>query len=297
MRGAEQTNSTLPRAHSASLLSQSWRRLRRNHGAIVGMAMLLILGMIAIVGPYVSPHDPNVIDLESVLKGPHRERLLGADQFGRDILSRVLYGTRLSLQLGLTTIGIAATIGTIVGLFSGYKGGWSDFVIQRATDLMLIFPSLLLALFVVAVMGPSIRNLMLAVAIAFVPIYIRLVRGSVLSAKENVYVDAARAAGCTDVRIMRKHILPNVFAPIIVLATLGVGEAIVVAAALGFLGLGAQPPTPEWGAIASDGRNFLRQAWWITTVPGIAIMLTVLALNIVGDALRDSLDPVIRRRM
>lgn len=297
MRDAEQTPSTLPSAQSTSLISQSWHRLRRNHGAIVGMVMLLVLGVIAIAGPYIAPHDPNVIDPDLVLKGPHGERLLGADQFGRDILSRVLHGARLSLQLGITTIGIAAAIGTIVGLFSGYKGGWSDFIIQRATDLMLIFPSLLLALFVVAVMGSSIRNLMLAVAIAFVPIYIRLVRGSVLSAKENIYVDAARAAGCTDLRIMRKHILPNVFAPIIVLATLGVGEAIVVAAALGFLGLGAQPPTPEWGAIASDGRNFLRQAWWITTFPGIAIMLTVLALNIVGDALRDSLDPVIRRRM
>ena len=297
MRGAEQTPSTMPSAQSTGLISQSWHRLRRNHGAIVGMAMLLVLGVIAIAGPYIAPHDPNAIDPDLVLKAPHGERLLGADQFGRDILSRVLHGARLSLQLGITTIGIAAAIGTIVGLFSGYKGGWSDFIIQRATDLMLIFPSLLLALFVVAVMGSSIRNLMLAVAIAFVPIYIRLVRGSVLSAKENIYVDAARAAGCTDLRIMRKHILPNVFAPIIVMATLGVGEAIVVAAALGFLGLGAQPPTPEWGAIASDGRNFLRQAWWITTFPGIAIMLTVLALNIVGDALRDSLDPVIRRRM
>ena len=259
--------------------------------------MLLILLVVAIAGPYIAPHDPTIIDPDAVLKAPHRERLLGADQFGRDILSRVQHGARLSLQLGLTTVGIAAAIGTLVGVFSGYRGGWSDFIIQRATDLLLIFPSLLLALFIVAVMGSSIRNLMMAIAMAFVPIYTRLVRGSVLSAKENVYVDAARATGCTDLRIMKEHILPNVIAPIIVLATLGVGEAIVVAASLGFLGLGAQPPTPEWGAIAADGRNFLRQAWWITTFPGLSIMLTVLALNIVGDALRDSLDPVIRRRM
>ena len=264
---------------------------------MVGLAMLLALAVVAIAGPYLAPYDPNIIDADAVLKAPDRERLLGADQFGRDILSRVLHGARLSLQLGLTTVGIAAAIGTVVGVFSGYRGGWSDFIIQRATDLLLIFPTILLALFVVAVMGPSIRNLMLAVAIAFVPIYIRLVRGSVLSAKESVYVDAARATGCTDLRIMKNHILPNVVAPIIVLATLGVGESIVVAASLGFLGLGAQPPTPEWGAIAADGRKFLRQAWWITTFPGISIMLTVLALNVVGDALRDSLDPVIRRRM
>ena len=297
MRSANQTPATLPTTQNAGLLRQTWRRLRRNHGAMVGLAMLLLLALVAISGPYIAPHDPIAIDSDAVLKAPNRDNLLGADQLGRDILSRVLHGARLSLQLGLTTVGIAATVGTLVGIFSGYRGGWSDFVIQRATDLLLIFPSLLLALFVVAVMGPSIRNLMLAVAIAFVPIYIRLVRGSVLSAKENIYVDAARATGCTDLRIMRNHILPNVIAPIIVLATLGVGEAIVVAAALGFLGLGAQPPTPEWGSIAADGRNFLRQAWWITTFPGISIMLTVLALNIVGDALRDSLDPVIRRRM
>jgi peptide/nickel transport system permease protein len=264
---------------------------------MVGLAMLLLLLVIAIGGPYIAPHDPSIIDPDAVLKAPDRERLLGADQFGRDILSRVLHGARLSLQLGLTTVGIAAIIGTVVGVFSGYRGGWPDFIIQRATDLMLIFPSLLLALFVVAVMGSSMQNLMLAIAIAFVPIYIRLVRGSVLSAKENMYVEAARATGCTDLRIMRHHILPNVIAPIIVLATLGVGEAIVVAASLGFLGLGAQPPTPEWGAIAADGRKFLRQAWWITTFPGLSIMVTVLALNIVGDALRDALDPVIRRRM
>jgi len=295
MRGARQIFSTP--SERAGLLGQMWHGLRRNHGAMVGLAMLLLLLVIAIGGPYIAPHDPSIIDPDAVLKAPDRERLLGADQFGRDILSRVLHGARLSLQLGLTTVGIAAIIGTVVGVFSGYRGGWNDFIIQRATDLLLIFPSLLLALFVVAVMGPSMQNLMLAIAIAFVPIYIRLVRGSVLSAKENMYVEAARATGCTDLRIMRHHILPNVIAPIIVLATLGVGEAIVVAASLGFLGLGAQPPTPEWGAIAADGRKFLRQAWWITTFPGLAIMVTVLALNIVGDALRDALDPVIRRRM
>jgi ABC-type dipeptide/oligopeptide/nickel transport system permease subunit len=295
MRGARQILSTP--SERAGLLGQTWHRLRLNHGAMVGLALLLVLLFIAIAGPYMAPHDPSIIDPDAVLKAPDRERLLGADQFGRDILSRVLHGARLSLQLGLTTVGIAATIGTVVGVFSGYRGGWNDFIIQRATDLLLIFPSLLLALFVVAVMGPSMQNLMLAIAIAFIPVYIRLVRGSVLSAKENMYVEAARATGCTDLRIMRHHILPNVIAPIIVLATLGVGEAIVVAASLGFLGLGAQPPTPEWGAIAADGRKFLRQAWWITTFPGLSIMVTVLALNIVGDALRDALDPVIRRRM
>ena len=266
-------------------------RLARNKLAVAGASVLILLAIVALTAPLISPEDPNRTAPREALRAPSGDHLFGTDQYGRDNFSRVLYGTRISLMVGFISVSIAVVAGTVVGLIAGYYGRWVDSILMRLIDIMLAFPGILLALALVSVLGPSLRNLMIAVGISSVPTYARLVRGSVLSAKENVYVESARVIGCTDVAIMRRHVLPNVVAPIIVVATLGIAAAILWAAALSFLGLGSQPPTPEWGRMLSEGRNFLREQWWIATFPGLAIMITVLAMNLLGDGLRDVLDP------
>jgi peptide/nickel transport system permease protein len=267
------------------------RRLRRNHGAVAGLYLLLALVGVAVFADRLAPYDPVKINPEAALRPPGRPFLLGTDTLGRDILSRLVHGSRISLRVGLVSVGIAAALGTTLGLVAGYYGRWLDLGVMRFIDLLLAFPNVLLALAIIAILGPSIFNLMIAVGVSATPAYARVVRGSVLSAKENTYVEAARAVGCNDGLIIWRHILPNVLAPLIVLSTLGMAGAILTGAALSFLGLGVQPPTPEWGIMVSDGRNYLRRAWWITTFPGAAIMITVLAINMLGDGLRDALDP------
>jgi peptide/nickel transport system permease protein len=267
------------------------RRLRRNRGAVAGLYLVLALVGVAVFAGRLAPYDPVKINPEAALRPPGRPFLLGTDTLGRDILSRLVHGSRISLRVGLVSVGIAAALGTTLGLVAGYYGRWLDLGIMRFIDLLLAFPNVLLALAIIAILGPSIFNLMIAVGVSATPAYARLVRGSVLSAKENTYVEAARAVGCNDGLIIWRHILPNVLAPLIVLSTLGMAGAILTGAALSFLGLGVQPPTPEWGIMLSDGRNYLRRAWWITTFPGAAIMITVLAINMLGDGLRDALDP------
>jgi peptide/nickel transport system permease protein len=259
--------------------------------AMTGFVTLALLAFVALAAPVISPAEPNRIDPRAALQGPSMEHWFGTDQYGRDVLSRVFYGTRISLLVGFISVSIAVVVGTLMGLVSGYYGRWVDTIVMRFVDIMLAFPGILLALALVSILGPSLPNLMIAVGISSVPSYARLVRGSVLAAKENVYVEAARVVGCSDTLIMRRHVLPNVVAPIIVVATLGVAAAILWAAALSFLGLGSQPPTPEWGRMLSEGRNYLREQWWIATFPGLAIMVTVLAMNLLGDGLRDTLDP------
>jgi peptide/nickel transport system permease protein len=276
---------------SESLWRQAARRLRRNPGAMIGLVILTLLVVAAIVAPLLTSYDPIKQQMANAFQAPDAQHWLGTDQFGRDILSRILYGSRISLRIGLVSVGIAASIGILLGLVAGYYGGWSDILISRFIDLLLAFPGILLALVIVSVIGPSLFNVMVAVGISATPSYARLVRGAVMAARENVYVEAARATGAKDRTIILKHILPNVLAPVIVLSTLGIAGAILSGAALSFLGLGAQPPTPEWGAVLSDGRNYLRQAWWISTFPGLAIMVTVLSVNLLGDGLRDALDP------
>jgi peptide/nickel transport system permease protein len=270
------------------------RRLRRNRGAMAGLYLVLALVLVAVFAGRLAPYDPIRITPDSALQPPGRQFLLGTDLLGRDILSRLLHGARISLRVGLVSVGIAAMLGTTLGLVAGYYGRWLDLSVMRFIDLLLAFPNILLALAIIAILGPSIFNLMIAVGISATPAYARLVRGSVLSAKENTYVEAAHAVGCSDRLIIWRHILPNVLAPLIVLSTLGMAGAILTGAALSFLGLGVQPPTPEWGVMLSDGRNYLRRAWWVTTFPGVAIMLTVLAINMLGDGLRDALDPRLR---
>lgn len=278
-----------------SLWSDTFRRLLRNRGAVIGLVILGLLTLMAIFAPLIAPDEPNVMVPTDALAPPSLEHLFGTDQFGRDILSRVIFGARLSLQVGFIAVGIASLIGITLGVIAGYYGRWIDGAIGILIDIMLAFPGILLALAIVAILGPSLLNLMVAVGIAAVPTYSRLVRGAVLSTKSLTYIEAARVVGAKDRVIMFRHILPNVLAPAIVLATLGIGGAILVGAALSFLGLGAKPPTSEWGAMLSSGRNFLQQAWWITLFPGLAIMITVLSINLLGDGLRDALDPRLRR--
>jgi peptide/nickel transport system permease protein len=276
------------------LTTSNLRRLLRDRGAIAALIVLLLIIASAVLAPLLPLANPIQVDSPHALYSPGTPYLFGSDQYGRDVFSRVIYGGRISLLVGPIAVIIALVPGVAVGLISGYYGRWVDTVLMRIIDVMLAFPGILLALGIVAVLGPSLTSLMIAVGISTIPTYARLTRASVLSTRETLYVDAARVVGAPDVSILVRHILPNVVAPIIVVSTLGVGAAILVAATLSFLGLGSQPPTPEWGRMLSEGRQYLREQWWIATFPGLTIMLTVLALNVLGDGLRDVLDPRLR---
>jgi peptide/nickel transport system permease protein len=272
-------------------MSPGLRRVLHSKGAVGGLVILILLALAAFAAPALPVTDPIQIDPSHALYSPGAPFLFGSDQYGRDVFSRVVFGSRVSLVVGPIAVGIALVPGVTVGLLAGYYGRWVDGVLMRVVDVMLAFPGILLALGIVAVLGPSLTTLMVAVGISSIPTYARLTRASVLSAREQLYVDAARVVGAGDAAILVRHILPNVVAPIIVVGTLGVGAAILIAATLSFLGLGSQPPVPEWGRMLSEGRQYLREQWWIATFPGLAIMLTVLALNMLGDGLRDALDP------
>lgn len=273
-----------------------WHRLRQNRLSIVGLALIAGFLLLAFAAPLIAPADPMQQALYNRLSPPTLAYPFGTDDFGRDILSRVIYGARISLRVGVVAVLIALLLGTGIGLVAGYWGGWIDQVLMRVMDLLLAFPSILLAIGIVAILGPGLENAMLAVGIVAVPQYARLVRASVLTVRETDYVLAARALGASDVRILAIAILPNCLAPLIVQATLGLATAILDAAGLSFLGLGAQPPIPEWGAMLSQGRELIVRAPWVLTFPGGAIFLTVLAFNLVGDGLRDALDPKAVRR-
>ncbi len=276
-----------------SLARQTVRRFFRNRGATLGLVILLLLIATAIFAPYLAPYDPFEVR-PNRLEPPSSEHLLGTDRLGRDLLSMLIHGSRISLQVGLVAVGIAMIIGTMLGLLAGYLGGWVDNVIMRFMDILLAFPGLLLALVIIAVLGTGLFNVMIAIGIASIPTYTRLVRGDTLSVKENEYAVAAHAQGASALRIMIRHILPNVVAPIIVMATLGVAGAILASAGLSFIGLGPSPPSAEWGAILAQSRVYIRRAWWLLAFPGMAITITVLSINMVGDGLRDALDPQLK---
>ena len=258
---------------------------------MAGASVLVLLLLAALTAPLLAPQSPLTQNLYQRLLPPSTEHLFVTDEFGRDIFSRLLFGARISLRIGLVAIAVALTAGTLLGLLAGYRGGWVDTLVMRAMDILLAFPSILLAIAIVAVIGPGIDNVMVAISIVMVPQYARLVRASVLTVREAAYVEAARALGAGHLRIVFASVLPNCMAPLVVQSTLSLGTAILDAAGLSFLGLGAQPPTPEWGAMLSGGRELLLTAPWVMTFPGLAILLVVLALNLFGDGLRDALDP------
>jgi peptide/nickel transport system permease protein len=271
------------------------RQLRRNRAAIIGLVFIVFEILVALAAPWVAPYDPLDQSVREALKPPSRQHLLGTDDVGRDLLSRIIYGARISLRVGLIAVGIAGIAGVFIGTVAGFRGGGLDEVIMRLIDILLAFPGMLLALMIIAVLGPGLFNVMIAVGIGSIPSFTRVARGQTLAVREEDYVLGARVVGCSDARIIFHYIVPNVMPSIIVLATMRVATAILTAAGLSFLGLGAQPPTPEWGAILSAARIYLRQAWWFTTFPGLAIMITVLSMNMFGDGLRDALDPKLRR--
>ena len=266
------------------------QKMKKNKGAIIGSLILLFFIITSIFAPLFTTYPVNEMNFEDSLQGPSAKHWLGTDEFGRDIWTRILYGGRVSLLMGLFAVVISGTIGVVLGVLSGYYRKL-DIYIMQFNDILMVFPSLLMAIAIVAVLGVSLTNAMIAVAISSVPSFVRVVRGAVLTIRETEYIEAARALGLNDLTIIFKHILPNVTSPIIILATLEFGSAILSAASLSFLGLGAQPPNPEWGALVYVGKSFLSQAWWMTLFPGLAIMLVVLGFNLLGDGLRDALDP------
>ena len=264
----------------------------RNPLALSGAFLLVILTSAAVFAPWVAPYGPLSLNLMNAYAPPFTEgHLLGTDNFGRDILSRLIYGARISLFIGIVVVSIASVLGTTLGLLAGYLGGWVDSLIMRMVEIFYAFPFLVLVVAVIAIFGPSIFNVMWVLGLVSWPLYARLVRAQVLALRETEYVEAARAAGVSSWRIMFRHILPNTLTPILVTATFGIPEAILASAALGFLGLGVQPPTPEWGVMISEGKDFIRRAPNLIAWPGVAIMLAVLSFNFVGDGLRDALDP------
>lgn len=258
---------------------------------MTGMVLIAVIIVLSIFAPVIAPYDPIKLDAINELKPPSSMNLFGTDTLGRDIFSRVVYGSRISIQIGIVVVSLAMFVGTIIGIFSGYIGGLIDEIIMRITDIFLSIPYLILAMAIAAALGPSLINTMIALSVVWWPSYARLVRGQALLVRENTFIEAARGLGASQLRIIFRHLLPNCIAPVIVQASLDFGNAIMYAAALSFIGLGAQPPTPEWGAMISEGRNFLRYAWWFPTFPGIAIFITVLGSNLLGDGLRDILDP------
>lgn len=268
-----------------------FRAFVRNRAALVGFLIILLLGLVALAAPLIAPHDPVEQNLSQALQKPSGGHWMGTDHLGRDIASRIIYGARISLMIGFVAVGVGLLVGVPLGLVSGYFGGWVDLGVQRVADMLLSFPSVLLALSLVAVLGIGLQNVILAVGVGVVPIFIRLARGSALALREDTYVESARAAGAGDLYILRRHIAPNAMAPLIVQATLSLGITILIAAGLGFLGLGVQPPTPEWGSMLGEGRQYIFNASYMATFPGLAIFLAVLAFNLIGDGLRDALDP------
>lgn len=275
--------------------SKAFRQLKRNRLAIAGIIFILTLFVVAALAPVVAPHDPYQTDFFRTLEGPSSQHLLGTDDLGRDVLSRIIHGARISITIGFISVAIGLAVGVPIGAISGYYGGKIDILVQRLVDIMMAFPGMLLAIIIVSVMGVGLVNAMIAVGIVSIPTYIRLVRGSVLSIKNKEFVDAAKALGVSEAKIIFKHVVPHCLAPIIVQSSLQVGAAILWAAGLGFLGLGAQAPIPEWGAMLSQGRGYIRTAHHVTTYPGLAIMFTVLGFNLFGDGLRDALDPKMSR--
>lgn len=283
------------------MLAEFWFYFRQNRGAVAGLFVFVLLVLTAVFASILAPHDPATQYRDALLlppfwqEGGRAEFLLGTDAVGRDMLSRLIYGAQYSLFIGIVVVSIALFGGIFIGLVAGFFRGWVDALIMRVMDVILAFPSLLLALVLVAVLGPGLTNAMIAIAIVYQPHFARLTRAAVMGEMRREYVTAARVAGAGNMRLMFKTILPNCLAPLIVQATLSFSSAVLDSAALGFLGMGAQPPAPEWGTMLAEAREFILRAWWVVTFPGLAILVSVLAINMMGDGLRDALDPKLKR--
>ena len=269
-------------------------RFRHHRVGMIGAVIIGVLIITAIFGPTIAPHEPNFMDFSSAFGSPSLKHPLGTDDFGRDTLSRIIYGARVSLLVGLAAVGIAAPLGTLLGMVAGYSTRFIDEVIMRAMDVLFAFPAILLALAIMAILGKGFINAMIAIGIVYIPIFARIARGAVLSVKNEEFVTVARALGARDSEILSRHIFPNILAPIIVEISLSLSFAILAEAALSFFGLGTQPPNPSWGRMLSEGREFYHQSAWLSIFPGLAIMITVIGFNFVGDGLRDVLDPRLR---
>jgi dipeptide transport system permease protein len=300
-RSADETKPAEVQSARRRMLSEFWFYFSENRGAVAGLWVFTALVAIALLAPVIAPYSPDEQYRDALLvppvwqEGGRAEFLLGTDAVGRDMLSRLIYGARFSLFIGCVVVTLAVLGGVAIGLVAGFFRGWVDIVIMRAMDIILAFPSLLLALVLVAVLGPGLLNAMIAIAIVLQPHFVRLTRAAVMAEKNREYVISARVAGASDYYLMTRTILPNCLGPVIVQATLSFSNAILDAAALGFLGMGAQPPTPEWGTMLAEAREFILRAWWVVTFPGLAILITVLAINLMGDGLRDALDPKLKR--
>ena len=284
-------------AKKRSQFSEVWRRLKRNKMAMLGLAILIVLALLAIFAEQIAGYETKVIaqDISNRLQGPSAEHWFGTDEFGRDIFARIIHGSRVSLVVGFISVAVSLIIGGILGAFAGYYGGVIDLVIMRVMDILLAIPSILLAITIVAALGTDLVYVMIAIGISGVPGYARIVRASVMGIKDQEFVEAARAIGASNTSIIFREVIPNCLAPIIVQATLSVASAILSTASLSFIGLGVQPPAPEWGAMLSSGRSYLRDAMHLTLFPGLAIIVTILALNLLGDGLRDALDPKLKQ--
>jgi len=299
MTKTENVNNTLSTNEKRSQWKEVWHRLKKNKMAIIGLIILLILLTLALCADLIADYDTVVIK-QNLKKGfrlapPSKAHIFGTDEFGRDIFARIIHGARVSLKVGIVSVAFSIIGGGTLGAIAGYYGGKLDNFIMRIMDIFLAVPSILLAIAIVSALGPSMLNLMVAISISNIPRYARIVRASVLTVKDQEFIEAARAIGASNFRIIYRHIIPNCLAPVIVQGTLGVASAILSTAGLSFIGLGIQPPAPEWGAMLSGGRQYLRTAWWVTTFPGVTIMITIFALNLLGDGLRDALDPRLKQ--
>ena len=295
MSGTTLKTESLPAARSTKTVNPFWYKIRRNPLTLLGLFLLLLILLLSIFAPLISPYEPTKINIPERFAPPSADHWFGTDEVGRDIFTRILYGARLSLGVGVAVVVGAGVIGTIIGAISGYFGGRIDQLIMRLMDIILAFPALVLAMAIAATLGPNLQNAMLAIAIIKIPVYVRLARAETLALREKLFVKAAVTFGIPSWRIIVRHIIPNALSPVIIQVTLDIGDAILLVATLGFLGLGAQPPTPEWGAMISIGWKYLLDYWWYPTFPGLALFLASCGFNLIGDGIRDILDPKANR--